>query len=77
MKNPLWPLTIDPLPLKDAPKDDASSGFHVVFHQSSYTVKAFIYDSSNILVDVIAEHTFMECYNSVANNYPQASWRPN
>jgi len=77
MKNPLWPLTIEPLPLKDSPEHPESEGYYIFFHPSERGVTAQIYTSDGMIVDVITAHTFMECYDSVATNYPRASWRPN
>jgi len=72
-----WPLNIDPLPLDDSPSHEESENYFISFYEGGYgRVTANIYDERRLLIDVITGHSFMEVYNSVREEYPQARWDP-
>jgi len=39
-------------------------------------VQADVIDEDGMIVDQIVDHSFMECYLRVSNEYPDAQWSP-
>jgi hypothetical protein len=74
--NPLWPMNIEPLPLLDAPTGDGED-CRIEFQPLSHSrVKALVFNEDNMIIDVFVAHDFMEAYDAVRTEFPQACWNP-
>ena len=75
MKEPMYPVGIEPLPLAGASGE--GEGLKVQFVRLQHgAVAARLYDEYLNVVDEIRAHSFMETYEAVAREYPMASWSP-
>lgn len=68
------PPGIPSLPLPNSSPDSESENYSVVFYKLMRRFRAVIYDEREFMVDILHGRTFLECYNSVATEYPQAKW---
>lgn len=71
------PLNTPALPAERARPDPTSEDLHIEFLPASYgRVKVYVYDEYNFIIDILFGQDFQDAYDSVSEEYPQASWRP-
>lgn len=68
------PLGTPPLPLEDAREDKESEGLKITFFESFFHIEAYVYNEDDFIIDIVVGTDFMDAYNLVREEYPQAKW---
>ena len=69
------PRHIPSLPLDGLDPDHLSEDLTISFIPRQYRIVAKVYDENGFMVDELIGEDFMDAYNRVRTEYPQASWR--